>query len=375
MIDNGTGFTKAGFAGECFPQLVVPTVVGRLREFTQNPAPVVVNAEPGKLYVGEEAISKRGVLRLSYPMFEGAIESFEGMGAVWSSIFKDLDVAPEDHPVLLTSNHTNGLYKAHSMASIMFETYNVPALYLAYPPVLSLFASGRTTGMVVDLGDSLCTSTPVYEGCTFWKATMVKLEHGGRDLTNYLMKIMTERGYGFTTTAEREIVQKIKEGLCYTALDFDEEMATAATSSILEKHWEIPDGSVVTIGNERFRVAEAFFQPGFFGCESAGLHEMIYNSIMRTDIDLRKSMYGTILLTGGSAMFPGMQERLTKEMGQLAPSTMKIRVLAPPNPQFLSWRGGSTLSSLPMMQEQGMWVTRKEFEEVGTKIVERKCFL
>jgi len=372
IIDNGSGLSKAGFAGDETPRAVFHSVIGRTKYRAS-----FHGLDYKDLYVGDNAQSIRGILTLKYPIERGIVTNWNDMEKLWAHTFDhELHALPEEHPVLLTEVPLNPKANRERTIEVIFESFGVPATYLFVQAVLALFASGRTTGCVIDSGDGITYTVPIYEGHAIYegflnKHPVMRLDLAGCDLTEDLMNKINESGYSFTTTAEREIIRSIKEK-CYIAYDFEEEMKKAATSTQLERVYELPDGQTLVLGSERFRPTEVLFKPNLIGKPFNGIHECVFQSIINCDVEIRKDLYGNIVFSGGSTMFPGMTERMLKELFTLVDSTTKIKVIAPPERKYSAWTGGSILASLSTFQQK--WVSRAEYTEYGPSIVHRKCF-
>ena len=199
----------------------------------------------------------------------------------------------------------------------MFETLTVPAMYIASQAVLSLYSSGRTTGLVFASGDGVSYAVPIDYGYALTHA-ILHLELGGRHVTEYLIKLLMERGYSFNPALELEIAREIKEKLCYVAQDFEQEMIIAGSCTNINQSYQLPDGRCVVVGNESFRAPVCLFKISFIGkADTAGIHEAIYNSVMNCeDCEVYAGLFQNVVLTGGSTLFSGMEERLTKEISQ-----------------------------------------------------------
>jgi actin-related protein len=369
IIDNGSGYLKGGFSGEDGPKTKFPCIVGRPKQ-----ANAMCGADNKDIFIGSEAEAKRGILTLKYPIGHGIIENWDDMKSIWEHCFRnELRVDPAEHKVLLTEAPMNPKINRERMITMMFEDFNVPATYIAIQAVLSLYSAGKFTGDVLDSGDGVTHLVPVYDGYSL-PHCIERVNLAGRDLTEYLLKILSERGYHFTTSAEKDIVREIKEKKCFVAQDYEEALTKSQQGGSFEETYEMPDGSVLTIGSERFRCPEVLFKPKLAGYEFDGIHMFCNNSIQKSDIDIRKDLYANIVLSGGTTMYAGLSERLLKEVQKICPpnTAQKVRICANDERYYAVWIGGSILTSINTFSD--MWITKGEYDESGASIVHRKCF-
>ncbi|KAF7946553.1 hypothetical protein EAE96_009550 [Botrytis aclada] len=359
VLDNGSGTIRAGFAGDDLPKCYFPSFVGRPKHLR-----VLAGALEGDVFIGQRAQELRGLLKIKYPLEHGIVTDWDDMERIWEYVYGEgLKTLSEEHPVLLTEPPLNPRSNRDTAAQILFETFNVPALYTSIQAVLSLYASGRTTGIVLDAGDGVSHAVPVYEGFAM-PSSIRRIDVAGRDVTEYMQTLLRKAGYVFHTSAEKEVVRMIKEKVSYVAADpkrEEKEWSGAKFGDGKVVEYALPDGNKIKIGAERFRAPEILFDPEIIGLEYPGIHQIVVDAINRTDLDLRKSLFGNIVLSGGSTLTKGFGDRLLHEVQRLAVKDMRIKIFAPPERKYSTWIGGSILAGLSTFRK--MWVSIDDWHE------------
>ncbi|KAK3107842.1 hypothetical protein FSP39_023264 [Pinctada imbricata] len=316
-----------------------------------------------KVYIGEEAHNFRQSLNLQSPTRNLSAIDWAGLEMMLNYTFMDeLRLSPEDHPILLVDPQFNLRKNRQKMAEIMFNTFNIPALHMVNQARLALYATNRNTGTILYSGFWETYSVPIIMGEVMSHA-ILKIDVGFLDLLDYLIKILKT-----PLVADRKTAGKIVGKLGYVALDFEQEMQTAASSSSLDKSYELSDGKVITLGNERFRCPEALFQPSLLGKDISGIHDVIYESIKKCESNYR-ALFGNIVLSGISTSLPGVDQRLLKEMRALAPPNMDVQIIAVPSKERpdLAWIGGSKLASQKTFNK--MVITKEEYKKFGPSVI------
>eukprot|EP01083_Nonionella_stella_P058593 153426_1 len=428
IVDNGSASIKAGFGGDDAPRAIFPTVCGNLKP------EISINKSSAKhIYVGDEVHAKREILQSRRPIQQGIVTNWNDMEHVWRHTFgAELRIDTGSFGVFMTEPPLNPKANRERMTQIMFETFYFGGCYIGNSAVLSLYASGRVTGIVCECGGEKTHIVPIYEGHYLPHATL-KMDLGGDQLTQYLIRLLNARRYVFpTNTEQQDIARDIKEKLCSVALDYEQTL-----QQIEVQKYALPDGSIIEIKSEAIQVPEALFNPNLIFEPSThpkmenmdfrttlidgyikayykrhlhrdtfdllckytapiehhqGMHELIYKSWMKCDIDIRHALHRNIVLSGGSTMFTGIAQRLEQSIPEymrtyasgngleiamdrnikyIGKTTNSVRVICPPERKYSAWIGGSILSSLSTSDD--MWITRDEYNDSGPSIVHRKC--
>ena len=359
VLDVGTGSTRIGFSGEDAPRLTVPSVIAESSNGTE---------------CFQKAYQMRDATAIQRPLDRGLVSDWKGVEAMLSHVHELLKLRDDPAPIMLSEAALAPKEQREQMVQILFETLDVKSLYFATAPVLSLYASGRTTGMVIEMGHGTCHTVPVFEGYGLFHS-ILQMDYGGHDLTNWLGEHITKGGHTFPPHYQSEIWAYIKE--MHSPVMADRGAYDAATNESkrgdVVRH-QLPDGSEVPVGIERYTVCESFFDPTLIGKTGTGLHQLAVESVRKCDLDIAPQLFSNVVLSGGGSLFSGLPDRLNKELFDLVPQE-KVRTFASTERQQASWVGGSILASLPAVQD--MWVTKAEYEEAGDTrrtLATRNCF-
>ncbi|CAN6709087.1 unnamed protein product [Malus baccata var. baccata] len=361
VCDNGTGYVKCGFAGENFPTSVFPCVVGRpLLRYEES----LMEQEIKDVIVGEACAEFRHQLDINYPVNNGIVQNWDDMGHVWDHAFySELKIDPTECQILLTDPPLNPSKNREKMVETMFEKYNFAGVFIQIQAVLTLYAQGLLTGLVIDSGDGVTHVVPVVDGYSFPHLTK-RMNVAGRHITSYLVDLLSRRGYSMNRTADFETVREIKEKLCYISYDYKREYQLGLETTILVKNYTLPDGRVIKVGTERFQAPEALFTPELIDVEGDGMADMVFRCIQEMDIDNRMMLYQHIVLSGGSTMYPGLPSRLEKEIldryldvvlkgNKDGLKKLRLRIEDPPRRKHMVYLGGAVLAGIMKVAEFG----------------------
>ncbi len=378
IIDIGSGIIKAGISGQESPKTIFPNYIGEpkyskvLRSFSKD------NQEMKEQYIGKDCSKYLGILKLRYPVKNGIFENEQDILTVFKYIYQNLEINNEEireHPILITEPLLNPYSNREKIASALFENLSAPAIFFASQPILSLFSTSNTSGVILESGEGVTQSCVVYEGYSI-PNSYIRNNYGGRDVTDYFQTLLKKQGYSFSTTSEFEIVRKIKEEICFTVVGSSSNNPLSNISNLelgnknkseSSNTYNLPDGNAIKIGEEKSLAPEILFNPSIIGSEHLSFQEMIVTSINKVDIDLRKNLFNNILISGGNTLFKGIQEKFHTEIKYLSPKNMKVRIHSPGNRLLSCWTGGNVISTLEIFKK--MWVSKDDWGEKGNKSI------
>lgn len=370
VLDNGSGMVRCGFSTDEVPRVSYSNLLGRPKYHKIEYLPSDINVDD--TFVGNQAQLRRGLLKLTYPIEHGTINDWNALELIWQQmLLHDLmegntlrsngnEVSLKEHTMLITEHPYSLRRQREKMCEILFESFGLGAVNVAIPAVLSLYSTGRTTGVAADVGDGVCCIAPVFDGFAL-PGSVQRINIAGRDITRQMQLEIMKDGYCLNSSSEFEIVRNMKERIGFVnTSSASTNLRSYNTEDQIEK-FQLPDGKFLRVQKDSLsRPAELLFQPESFGFEEQKIHDALYNSILRADVDLRGKFFETIILSGGCTMLKNFGSRLLHELRGID-QEVKLKIYASPERRNNTFVGGSILSSLSTFNN--IVVSKKQFME------------
>lgn len=381
VCDIGSGSIKVGFAGKLTPDGVVPCLVGHPKYSRSKD----LNSESEWL-IGKDALEagKRQKMGYRYAMdATGGVQDWKSLEMVLLRALQIFNIPDySQYQILITRPYSMNEEDLKMLVDIFLLKFRFYAATIHEQAALVLYTQGIETGVVVELGESAVNIVPVYQGHAIPKLNR-SLTVGGRTIMSYLLKLLKLKGFQMNEKEDLEIGRQIKEAVCYVALDPSLDERLASQTTVLTESFKLPDGTIISVGRERFGAVEALFKPFLCNTESCGLSDMIFEVIKSADIDCRADLYCNVILSGGNSLLPGIQQRLERDLnvryiddildGKESRSLgWKPQVQAPSSRQYLVFEGAALFADY-VSNDDKYWITREEYLQYGIQRVLDKC--
>lgn len=374
IMDVGSATVKAGVPQETKPALVFSNVVGEpqlkkaslfRKQLTSSASSQPSNGP--KYVVGDAVLEQLATMKVHRPMNHGVVTTtndWELMSEVCNYTFQQLESDPESTGVTLTQPPFNPRECTERWATTFFESFMVPHMAFVPQGLCSLYASGRTSGVVLESGEGVTHVTPVYESFAISRG-MNRLDIGGGFVTNHLCRLLYERGYSFANSADVLLVQKIKEQHAFVEQEYDKALAMPEGELA---SFEMPDGQHVELSKERFRAPELLFNPTIVQSEMPSLQQFVSSAVKNCAIDTRRALLSSVVLSGGNTLFNGFAQRLQSEVVKFFPGLFgSVKVIEAPDRIYNTWAGAAVLASLDSFKP--LMITKEVYDDVGPSVV------
>ncbi|KAI0986319.1 hypothetical protein GJ496_005527 [Pomphorhynchus laevis] len=388
IFDIGSRSARIGYAGTDIATFDISSVAGVVPNFSDDNNGND-NYKTDQYYFGDMHL-KANIPNMEIHNFmsEGCVSNWLLFEEMINFVYtKQLCTQPDQHPVLFSEHVLNPRENRERLCEIMFEKFEIPAIQIIKNPVLSLFSQGKSNGVVLDIGHNCTVVAPVLDGYTMLRAVVQSSTVAGYPLLQYYKKILKIDNKSLTVRVAENATQSYKD---YIGMSVMMDL-TAATlqlydrspydATILEQMphvtYELPDRTILDIGEERYRTSERLFSTHQYNIEEAGkidLASMINSSVRLCDVDVRLPLYSNIFVVGGVSLIPGIVDRLSYELSTRVPHSAKLKVVSPSNASdklYSTYIGGSIIASLGSFHSR--WISKHEFSENGNSIVHKKC--